>query len=130
MVLVEDSFADATLVKLALEETGLPLELQHLSDGQEMLDFLEDASPEQVSFILLDLNIPKAGGFDILGKKRQISRWKHIPVILYSSSTRKEDIMQCLNLDANAYVCKHVDYNDFNNSLTSLINFWGGVSLH
>jgi CheY-like chemotaxis protein len=129
MIIVEDSLADVMLVKLALEETGVPLEVVHFSDGQEMLDHMNEKTAENVSFILLDLNIPKANGLDILRKKAQIESWKLLPVIMYSSSMRGEDIRQCLSNGGSAYVCKPVDFAEFNFTIQQIVRFWGQLNL-
>lgn len=129
MLIVEDSLADVMLVRLALEETGVPLELVHLSDGQEMLDYMARERADQTAFVLLDLNIPKANGIDILKRKSTLEGWKWLPVILFSSSTREDDIRQSLAYGASAYVCKPVDFAEFNFTIHQIVRFWGQVAL-
>ena len=129
MLIVEDSPADVMLVRLALEETGVPLDLVHLSDGQEMLDFMAREKAENTAFVLLDLNIPKANGIDILKRKATLDGWKMLPVILFSSSTREDDIRQCLTNGASAYACKPVDFAEFNFTIHQIVRFWGQVNL-
>ena len=129
MLVVEDSPADVVLVRLAIEDSGVPLDIVHFSDGEEMIQHLNSASPKDTSFILLDLNIPKANGIDILKYKSTIDKWRHVPVILYSSSTRQEDIQQVIANGANAYVCKSVDFQQFSRTLNHLIVFWGEMNL-
>jgi CheY-like chemotaxis protein len=129
LLLIEDNRADAVLVQLAIDDSGHDMTLEHLSDGEKMLAYLESQRPDEVSFILLDLNIPKANGEDILRAKWANADWKKVPVVVYSSSTRDEDIQSCLSLGANAYVCKQIDFDAFNLSLRSTINFWHTVAL-
>lgn len=129
MLIVEDSPADVMLVKIALEEAGVPLKVVHFPDGQEILDFMSSGEPEDISFLLLDLNIPKASGTDILRLKSAIKGWKTVPVIVYSSSTRQEDIRMCIELGANAYICKPVDFSEFNRTILHTVVFWGQLNM-
>lgn len=129
ILLVEDNRADAVLVQLAIDESGLDLELEHLTDGELMMQRLSTPSPENVSFILLDLNIPKANGAEILTARKGTDQWSLIPVVVYSSSTRQEDIQTCLKAGANAYICKQVDYETFTKNLQSAIHFWHEIAM-
>lgn len=129
MILIEDSIADATLVRLAVEESSVPLDIIHYSDGEQVKYALEGDKPEQTSFILLDLNIPKANGADILRMKKEASHWAKVPVIVYSSSNRPEDVRLCMDLGASAYICKPVDFTDFSRAIGNLAVFWGELNL-
>jgi two-component system, chemotaxis family, response regulator Rcp1 len=129
ILLVEDNRADAVLVQLAIEESGLDLELDHVSDGQTMLLRMQETSPEDISFILLDLNIPKANGPEILQARSTLTDWSLVPVVVYSSSSRSEDIRTCLAGGANAYICKQVDYERFSEGLKSTFHYWHTIAL-
>lgn len=129
MILIEDSIADATLVRLAVEESEVPLDIVHYSDGEQVKYAFEGNKPDKTLFILLDLNIPKANGADILRMKQHASSWTNIPVIVYSSSNRPEDIRLCMDLGASAYICKPVDFSDFSRAIGSLAIFWGDLNL-
>ncbi len=129
MLVVEDSFPDVMLVKLALEETGAQLEVVHLADGQEMMEHMARESSADTAFVLLDLNIPKASGLDILRQKSQNAEWRTMPVILFSSSTREDDIRNSFQNGASAYVCKPVDFNEFNTTIHRIVHFWGQTNL-
>jgi CheY-like chemotaxis protein len=129
VLLVEDNKADAVLVQLALEETGLQLELEHLIDGESMLNRLERTNSDNISFILLDLNIPKANGPEILQVRKLLPNWNMIPVVVYSSSTRQEDISACLAAGANAYICKQIDFELFTQNMQATIRFWHEIAL-
>ena len=128
MLLVEDSPADVMLVRLAVEETGVPLEITHLADGEEMIQYLNHNPAQEAQFILLDLNIPKANGIDILMHKATLPDWKTVPVILYSSSSRPEDVQQTIEQGASAYVLKPVDFEQFNRTIQHLAVFWGELN--
>ena len=129
MILIEDSLADATLVRLSVEESNVPLEIVHYSDGEQVKYAFEENKPEGTSFILLDLNIPKANGADILQMKKEAKDWFKVPVIVYSSSNRPEDIKLCMDLGASAYICKPVDFEDFSRAIGNLAVFWGQLNL-
>jgi CheY-like chemotaxis protein len=129
ILLVEDNRADAVLVQLAIEESGLDLQLDHVSDGEKMIQRLRGANPDEISFILLDLNIPKANGHEILQVRKTIQQWSLIPVVVYSSSTRKEDVHNCLMQGANAYMCKHVDFESFSKNLQATFHYWHEIAL-
>jgi two-component system, response regulator len=129
MLIVEDSPADVMLVKLAVEDTGLPIDVIHLADGDEMIRYLDANSTQNTSFILLDLNIPKANGIDILKHKGTLANWNSVPVILYSSSARQEDIRQTMHYGASAYVCKPVDFEQFNRTIQNVVIFWGEMNM-
>lgn len=128
MLLVEDSFADVMLVRLAMEEAGVPVEMTHLADGEEAINYFDQNSSEGVSFILLDLNIPKASGIDILMRKSTIEGWKNVPVVLYSSSMRPEDVRAAMVAGASAYVIKPVDFEQFNRTIQYVAVFWGELN--
>ena len=128
MLVVEDSPADVMLVRLAIEETGVPIDVIHLSDGEETIDYLNTHAPGGTRFMLLDLNIPKSNGVDILRHKSTLPSWRSVPVILYSSSTRQEDIRQCLEQGACAYVLKPVDFEQFNRTIQHVAVFWGELN--
>jgi two-component system, chemotaxis family, response regulator Rcp1 len=129
VLLVEDNRADAVLVQLAIDDSGLDLELQHFIDGELMMNHLVNGNPDGVSFILLDLNIPKANGVEILQARERSEAWSLVPVVVYSSSTRQEDIRNCLKSGANAYICKQVDFEVFNQNLQSSFKFWHQIAL-
>jgi two-component system, chemotaxis family, response regulator Rcp1 len=129
ILLVEDNRADAVLVQLAIDESGLDLELDHVSDGEKMMQRLRASNPEDISFILLDLNIPKANGQEILQLRRTLQQWSLVPVVVYSSSTRREDVHDCLIQGANAYMCKHVDFESFSKNLQATFHYWHQIAL-
>ena len=129
MILIEDSIADATLVRLAVEESDVPLDIIHYQDGEQVKYALEGSRPEKTSFMLLDLNIPKANGADILRMKKDAPHWANVPVIVYSSSNRPEDVRLCMELGASAYICKPVDFSDFSRAISNLAVFWGELNL-
>lgn len=129
MLIAEDSMADVMLVRLAIEETGLPIEIVHMVDGEAAIKYIQSHDHPEVTFMLLDLNIPKANGIDILKQKSRSEAWRHIPAILYSSSSRQEDVRMAFASGASAYITKPVDFEQFNRKIKHLAVFWGEMNV-
>lgn len=129
IVLAEDNLADVELTKLAFSDLSLPIELIHVNDGQELLDYLEDAELSDIALILLDLNMPRIGGIEILKRMYVDEEYKKLPVVVLSSSLHESDIMTCYDHGANAYVNKPIDINKFNEVISAIANFWIEINL-
>jgi CheY-like chemotaxis protein len=129
VILVEDNLADVELVKISIRELDAPVELVHVGDGQELLHFLKSASLGEIGVVLLDLNMPKVSGLDVLKFMHNDPILKRVPVVMFTTSSSKSDITKCYELGAKAFVCKPLDINDFNNSIKSIIDFWTGVNM-
>lgn len=129
IIVAEDNPADAALTKMAFEATRLPITLHHVVDGTALIHFLENENLEEVSLILLDLNMPKMGGIDVLKHLQKEEELKKIPVIIFSSSTHAEDVKTCYSLGANAYVRKPIDIKDHQKTISAIANFWTKVNV-
>ena len=129
IVLAEDNLADAKLTTIAFQEIDDSLEVVHVADGQELIDFLRGQSHEDIALILLDLNMPRMGGIEVLKEMYQDSDLKHLPVVVLSSSAHETDIKSCYDNGANAYVCKPIDINEFHESIRSIAHFWGEINV-
>jgi len=131
-LLVEDSLDDAYLVEL--EFTKAPhLRLRHVRDGQEAIDYLKGAPPyndrtqyPMPNVILLDLKMPRVGGFDFLHWRHTESRddFRLIPVIVMSGSNLQQDVKRAYELGANIYMSKPVDWNQFRERMRLLGILW------
>lgn len=113
ILMAEDDEDDLLLVKSALAASGLPVELRSVSDGEELMEYLfrrnsyEDSSRSPVpSLILLDLNMPKKDGIEILSEIKAHPLFKRIPVVILTTSRESEDVQQCYALGASCYVTK------------------------
>lgn len=124
IILAEDNPADVELTKIAIEETGLPIDLVHVFDGQELVNLIDQTELEEIALILLDLNMPKMGGIDVLKHLSQHEEQKKIPVIVFSSSTHESDVLTCYDYGANAYVCKPIDLNSYTKTMSAITSFW------
>ena len=131
VLLVEDNPDDEELTRMAFESSHLLNELVVVRDGAEALDFLfmrgvhANRDPEIVpQVILLDLNLPKISGLDVLRALRDDPRTSMIPVVVLTSSKEEEDVVRSYQLGANAYVRKPVDFAEFSEAATQLGVFW------
>ena len=128
ILLIEDTEGDILLTTEALLEGHILKELHVVKDGWEALLFLEKKekynSAITPDLILLDINLPKMNGHEVLKKIKQSSNIKHIPVIMLSTSSSKDDISECYKNQANCYIVKPVDADDFAKVISSIEKFW------
>ena len=128
ILLVEDSPSDADLVLEALEEGKILNELHIVGDGIEALQFLRHEEPytdaPHPDLILLDLNLPRKDGREVLKEIKDDKNLKRIPVIVLTTSTADEDVCYTCDSHANCYVTKPVDIDKFIRVLRSMEEFW------
>lgn len=125
VILVEDNEAEAKLTKIAFEEYAAELELVHCASAEELLYILKNSSVNEISYVLLDLNMPRFSGIEVLEKLKENAGWKSIPTIIFTSSAFEKDILTCYDLGANAYVVKPVEYELLEARLKAIHAFWG-----
>ena len=128
ILLVEDNPGDARLVKEALKDVKVLNNLTIAKDGQEALDFLhregDHAEAPHPDLILLDLNLPKKDGREVLAEIKVDDNLKRIPVVVLTTSKAEEDILKSYNLQANCYITKPVDLDEFIKVIKSIKDFW------
>ena len=133
ILLVEDSDHDIFFVRHALKRIAHRVELSVTKDGAQALDFLARRAPytqaSPPSIILLDLNMPRKSGFDVLATLGQDPRLKCIPTIVLTTSARPEDIARCYELGANAYLSKPLGLEELYTVLQATVDFWRGCQL-
>lgn len=128
VLLVEDSPADVRLTKEALKEEKMHINLHVVGDGVEAMQFLhregkfEKAIPPDL--ILLDLNLPRKDGREVLKEIKSDADLKRIPVVVLTISKAEEDILKTYNLHANCYITKPIDLNQFSHVVKSIKEFW------
>ena len=131
ILLVEDSPADVRLTREALKEAKVVNMLHVAQDGIEALDFLrkqgEYAGTPTPDLILLDLNLPKKDGREVLAEIKRDENLKRIPVVVLTTSRAEEDVVRSYNLHANAYVTKPVDLKQFLEVIRAIEAFWLAV---
>jgi chemotaxis family two-component system response regulator Rcp1 len=128
MLLVEDNPGDARLAMEALKESKLINSLHHVEDGVAALDFLRNkgnyAGKPRPDLIILDLNLPKKDGREVLEEIKNDDDLKRIPVVILTISKAEEDILRSYNLHANCYVTKPLDLDQFMKVVKSIEDFW------
>ena len=131
ILLVEDNPGDARLCEEALKESKIINNLHIAKDGQEALDFIFKQNQfENVptpDLVILDLNLPKVDGKEVLKQIKQEKKTCTIPVVILSSSKAEEDIVQSYELHANSYITKPLDFDSFIQIVKELNEFWLGV---
>jgi two-component system, chemotaxis family, response regulator Rcp1 len=125
ILLVEDCPGDVRLMEEALQESHEPTHLSVVRDGQEAMGFLrqqgEYANAVRPDLILLDLNLPKKNGFEVLAEIRQDAQLKDIPVIVMTSSANPPDIRRAYALNANCCLTKSIDLEQFFKLVKALV---------
>ena len=128
ILLLEDSEGDVRLVQEALKEGRLHNRLFVARDGVEGMDFLLKRGKYQEAvrpdLILLDLNMPKKDGREVLGEIKQHEDLKRIPVVILTTSSSEADILKTYNLHANCYIVKPLNLDEFIRVVRSIESFW------
>jgi CheY-like chemotaxis protein len=131
VLLVEDSAGDVRLTREALKDAKVHVHLQVVSDGIEAMAFLkregQHVQAPRPDLILLDLNLPKKDGRQVLEEIKQSPSLKSIPVVILTTSASEADILRSYMLHANCYITKPVDLNGFLDVVKSIDNFWLSV---
>ena len=128
ILLVEDNPADVSLIKEALEDASCNIILHHISDGEQAIRFLQqEVDKIPLRLILLDLNLPKKNGLDVLEAFRKTESSTHIPVIILSMSNSPDDIDASYRNCANCYISKPVNFAEFEAVVRSIEDFWLNV---
>ena len=130
ILLVEDNFEHLRLTKYILHHNNVPGEVYVVRDGQEAIDFLYNknqfANPEihpRPNLVLLDLNIPRINGREVLKMIKEDDRLKQISVVVLSSSDREEDVSYAYEHGAAAYISKSAGFEQLNEALSSIHAF-------
>jgi chemotaxis family two-component system response regulator Rcp1 len=128
ILLVEDNVRDARLAEVTLKESKIRNNLYHVRDGVEAMQFLhrqgEYAHAPHPDLILLDLNLPRKDGREVLAEIKEDPRLRLIPVVVMTSSEAEQDLVKTYHLHANAYVVKPIDLDRFVEVVQGVKNFW------
>ena len=128
ILLVEDNPGDAFLTKEALREGRFSHRLSVVEDGEEAMEFLrrqgKHCDAPEPDLILLDLNLPKMDGRELLAEIKEDSQLRHIPVIVLTTSDARQDIWGAYKLHANCYLTKPLEMEDFLQKVRSVEDFW------
>jgi CheY-like chemotaxis protein len=131
ILLVEDSPSDADLAVETLGESKILNNLHLVEDGVEALTFLRregaHANAPRPDVILLDLNLPKKSGLEVLTEIKSDPKLMRIPVVILTTSAAEEDILKSYSLHANCYITKPVDFEQFTKVVRLIEDFWLAV---
>lgn len=132
ILLVEDNPGDARLTMEAFKEARQPCRFSHVSDGQEALQLLRRIAPHagatRPDLILLDLNLPRKDGRELLAEIKTDPLLRRIPVIVLTTSQADSDIQRAYDLNANCYVPKPADLDQFLKVVRCIDDFWLSVA--
>ena len=131
LFLVEDSPADVDLTRLALEENNMSFHLEVASDGEEAVDYLnrlDQADLIQPDLFILDLNVPKINGLEVLKLIKSNPRTQLTPVIILTTSGAHSDMVACYKNYANCYITKPLDFEEFIEVIREIKAFWFTVA--
>jgi two-component system, chemotaxis family, response regulator Rcp1 len=128
ILLVEDNPGDVRLTQEAFRESKLTIRLNVVMDGEDALNYLFRRPPYENAtrpdMILLDLNIPKKDGREVLEEIKQDDSLRYVPVIILTTSNAEQDIVKTYNLKVNAYINKPVDFDRFFDIVQKIETFW------
>ncbi len=131
ILLIEDNPDDVELTLHAFQKNRMANDVVVAGDGAEGLDYLfgtgkyaDRNADEPPAVILLDLQLPKVGGLEVLRKVREDERTKRIPVVILTTSDEEEDIVNGYDRGCNSYLRKPVDFNEFMDSVKQLTMYW------
>ena len=132
VLLVEDNISDAELTIRELKKHNMANNLFHVKDGEEAIDFIfasgKFADSRDILFppkvVLLDIQMPKVNGLEVLKKMKTDPRTKSIPVVILTSSKENPDIQNCYDLGANSYIVKPVNFEGFAEAIRNFGFYW------
>jgi CheY-like chemotaxis protein len=132
ILLVEDNPGDARLAHEALQEGSIPADVHFASDGNQALEFLRRtgsfANVPRPDLVLLDLNMPRKDGREVLAEMKADPDLRRIPVVVLTTSEAERDVLQSYNLHANGYVVKPLDLDQFFRIFALIKEFWLGAA--
>jgi two-component system response regulator len=124
ILLVEDNPDEVTLTLRALEKGKILNEVHTVRDGVEALDHLRAASNPLPALVLLDLNLPRVSGIEVLQRMRAEERTRLVPVVILTSSREDQDVINGYKFGANSYIRKPVDFTQFAQAIQQLGLYW------
>ena len=128
ILMVEDNPGDVRLTREALKDAKVLVALNVATDGDEALKYLRRQPPHEAAtrpdLVLLDLNLPKRDGREVLAAIKSDDSLKRIPVVILTTSRAEEDVMRAYQLNVNCYVTKPVDFEQFTRIVQAIEDFW------
>ncbi|WP_310422787.1 response regulator [Chamaesiphon sp. VAR_48_metabat_135_sub] len=131
ILLVEDNPGDVNLTRIALADREINVNLSVVADGVEALNFLhrhgEYHQAIHPDLILLDWNLPRKNGREVLLEIKADEKLQRIPIVVLTTSQSEEDILKAYNLHANCFITKPLDFNHFIHIIQSIADFWFAI---
>jgi CheY-like chemotaxis protein len=131
ILVVDDDPADVLMIEEALEQSGVEKTIDVVGDGREAMDFLRrsgrHAAAQRPDMILLDLNMPRMDGREVLSVVKSDPELRTIPIVVLTTSNADTDILSSYTLQANAYVTKPIDLDEFNTVVRHIDEFFGRI---
>ncbi len=127
ILLVENNLADQVVFSRSIEKLDIECKVLVAHNGQEAIDQISEAEHE-VDLVLMDINMPIMDGFTALQQIRKQELSKTIPIIMYSTSDRKQDVVKSYALGAHAFITKPENQADFKKTFQALSDFWFGCA--
>lgn len=128
ILIAEDDADDRFLLETAFEESGFKDQIVFAENGVDLLDYLNRQLSDGVhrfpAFILLDLNMPKKDGREVLKEIKEHPVLRKIPVVVFTTTKHEKDISKCYELGANSYIVKPVSFDDLVRVVATLRNYW------
>jgi CheY-like chemotaxis protein len=128
IALVEDNPADAQMFQMALNRAGLPVQITLLEDGLAALEYLTGCNPQNTprpcDLVLLDLNLPRLSGFEVLESIRATQNLMTLPVIVMSGSSNPSEVERCYRAGANSYICKPTHFDEILSTAAQFLAYW------
>ena len=126
ILLVEDNEGDILLTTEALEDSKIINTITVIRDGKKAVDFFEglNSKADMPDLVLLDINLPKMSGHEVLAYIKKSEKYKHIPVIMLTTSSSERDILSAYKHYANCYITKPIDIADFMSAIAKIEDFW------
>jgi two-component system response regulator len=128
ILIAEDDADDRFLLQAAFEENGFKDSLQFVENGVEALEFLHNLTNKEDAalprFILLDLNMPKKDGREVLKELKQHPQFKKIPVVIFSTTNNEQEMRRCYELGANSYITKPNSFEGLLKTVAALRSYW------
>lgn len=128
ILICEDNLGDVYIIKNILQNSTSNYDLHHVDNGESALNYLqktkEDNDVSRPDLILLDLNLPKKHGFEVLQEIKTDPDFKTIPVIVLTSSKSRQDVLKSYELFGSCFVTKPFDFDEFSNAMQAIEKFW------
>lgn len=131
ILLVEDNEGDIILTTEAFRNGNFNVRISIVRNGQEALDFIAQPNDHRKThipdIILLDINLPGKSGYEVIEELKSSDIYKHIPIIILTTSSAPEDVEKAYHMRVNSYITKPININDFIDTVRIIENFWFGI---